>query len=450
VLLTKAQIRSALTTCIGEAAAQGVDDAGLYDELAAVPDSYDALLEFAESLAGRPLRADWPFVEPLAFDGIKQEWHPDALRDEFALKTDDAAGRVEAAFYGRIAGCILGKPVEVMPTADQLKAALEPLGAWPLRSWVPEAALDQIGTLGGWKQPQWTETVAGRISYVTADDDINYCVLGTLLIENKGADFTGADVQKQWQLQLSVNTTFGPERTMLLRRGAAGWPQFSPVDEDAAARWPTVLNPGSELCGAFIRVDAYAWAALGRPALAAELAWRDASTTHVRTGVYSAMWIAALLAAAPFVDAWDDLARLALMYVPQQSRFADVVRESIDDVAAGTDWWDANRRVYNRRPDAGHCMITQEVGTLLNTLRFATSTGEGIGLQVSQGNDTDSFGATAGSLLGLRFGPNGLDHDQWIKPFNDDLRLAMALPPERSLRAMAGRAARLPARLADA
>jgi ADP-ribosylglycohydrolase len=450
MFLTKEQIRSALATCINDAAAWGIDDAGLHDELRAVPDSYDALYAFAEALAERPLRADWPFVDPLDFASIRAEWSPDATIEDLgaAMPADEQAARVEAAFYGRIAGCILGKPVEVMATAEQLKNALEPLGHWPLRGWVPEEALDNIGSLGGWKQPQWVETVAGRIEYVTGDDDINYCVLATLLVERKGAEFTGADVQKQWQLQLPVNITFGPERTMLLRRGAAG-NNYSPVDERDAVRWPTVLNPGAELCGAFIRVDGYAWAALGRPALAAELAWRDAATTHVRTGVYSSMWVAALLAAAPFVAAWDDLARLALRYVPQRSRFADVVRGSIDDVAAADDWWSANRALVARRPDARHCMITQEVGTLLNTLRFARDTGDGICLQVSQGNDTDSFGATAGSLLGLRFGGDGLDHDQWIKPFNDDLRLAMVLPPERSLRAMAERASRLPA-LADA
>jgi ADP-ribosylglycohydrolase len=385
VFLSKDQIRSALATCINDAAAWGVEDAGLHDELRAVPDSYDALYEFAESLAARPLRTDWPFVEPLGFASVKAEWSPDATDDDLAAgaPTDELASRVEAAFYGRVAGCILGKPVEVMPTAKQLKGALEPLGHWPLHGWVPEEALDNIGSMAGWKQPQWEETVEGRIAYVAADDDINYCVLATLLVERKGFGFTGADVQKQWQHQLPVNMTFGPERTMLLRRGAAA-NSYAPVDEDDAARWPAVLNPGAELCGAFIRVDAYAWAALGRPALAAELAWRDAATTHVRTGVYSAMWVAALLAAAPFVDAWDDLARLALRYVPQRCRFADVVRESIEDVASADDWWRANRALVARRPDALHCMITQEVGTLLNTLRFARDTGEGICLQVSQ------------------------------------------------------------------
>ena len=48
----------------------------------------------------------------------------------------------------------------------------------------------------------------------------------------------------------------------------------------------------------------------------------------------------------------------------------------------------------------GRCQIYQETGTLISTLRFAARAEDGICMQVSQGNDTDSYGATAGSLLG--------------------------------------------------
>ena len=285
--------------------------------------------------------------------------------------------------------------------------------------------------------------MAGRITYVTGDDDINYCVLATLLVERKGADFTGADVQKQWQLQLSPAITFGPERTMLLRRGAAG-NNYAPVDEADAMRWPTVLNPGSELCGAFIRVDAYGWAAIGRPALAAELAWRDAATTHVRTGVYSAMWIAALLAAAPFVDAWDDLARLSLTFVPQRSRFARR--------GARVD----RRRRVSRRLVVGESRArdpSPRRGALHDHAR-GRHLAQYAALRPRHGRRHLSAGiAGQRHRLVRRHGRQRarpsvrfrrLDHGQWITPFNDDLRLAMVLPPERSLAAMAERVSRLP------
>ena len=64
-----------------------------------------------------------------------------------------------------------------------------------------------------------------------------------------------------------------------------------------------------------------------------------------------------------------------------------------------------------------------------------------------QGNDTDSFGATAGSILGAYFGPGHLAR-RWLKPFNDDMHTALAWFHERSLAALAKRMGELPGRVA--
>jgi ADP-ribosylglycohydrolase len=88
--------------------------------------------------------------------------------------------------------------------------------------------------------------------------------------------------------------------------------------------------------------------------------------------------------------------------------------------------------------------VLQEVGTLVNTLRFATDVGDGICKQVMQGNDTDSFGATCGSILGAWFGPGHLD-ERWTAPFQDRIQLAMATTWESSLSALTSRMAALPA-----
>jgi ADP-ribosylglycohydrolase len=44
---------------------------------------------------------------------------------------------------------------------------------------------------------------------------------------------------------------------------------------------------------------------------------------------------------------------------------------------------------------------------------------------LTQGNDTDSFGATAGSILGAYCGAEGLE-GRWLAPFHDDFRTALA------------------------
>ena len=72
---------------------------------------------------------------------------------------------------------------------------------------------------------------------------------------------------------------------------------------------------------------------------------------------------------------------------------------------------------------------------------------------MTQGNDTDSFGATASSILGAYFGPEGLD-ERWLAPFNDDIHTALARfwgAPKgrtRSLSKVAKRMGELPKRIA--
>ena len=84
---------------------------------------------------------------------------------------------------------------------------------------------------------------------------------------------------------------------------------------------------------------------------------------------------------------------------------------------------------------------------LINTLRFAEDVGRGICIQVSQGADTDSFGATSGSLLGAYFGPGHLEQ-RWLDPFNDDIHSGMAWFFERSLSGLARRMGELPKHVA--
>jgi ADP-ribosylglycohydrolase len=255
--------------------------------------------------------------------------------------------------------------------------------------------------------------------------------------------FTQADLLRQWLRQHPVLATFGPERTQLLAAGVSSLLGSDPV---AGA---DLLNPFDEHCGALIRADAYGYACPGNPALAAELAHRDASVTHRRTGVYGPMLVAAAIATALVSEPGDRLGpwRTALDYVPASSRFAAVVRDSLDQVERATDWLDGYQRIHGAYGEYSHCRVYQEIGTVLNTARFASDVGDGIGLQVCQGNDTDSFGATAGSYLGALLGPDAFDRDHWLGRFNDRIHLALATCHVQSLSELAARMSVLPSRV---
>jgi ADP-ribosylglycohydrolase len=125
------------------------------------------------------------------------------------------------------------------------------------------------------------------------------------------------------------------------------------------------------------------------------------------------MFVAAAIATAPVADHPMDIVETAVTFVPLRSRLHEALRCSIDEVRSATAWMDAYEEIHRRYGRWGHCRIFQELGTLVNTLVFARDVGSGIGLQVSQGNDTDSFGATAGSILGAYHGEDGLD-DRWL------------------------------------
>ena len=438
-------LRRMLEHVIADKAEQGHVVDGFAERLRATPDSYDALVALARDLAVLPLDPAWPYVEPSDLDGIREAWSA-APDKPVGYDAADVRARIETAFLARVAGCILGKPFEFDPTLDELRAVLEPAGEWPLRDYVTEATNARLRA----PQPQWPELVRERIRHVAEDDDINYTVLGMLLLEQHGPSFTAADVRRLWLRQLPVAATFGPERTQLL---AAAVATLLPHDGDttgagdvlAGEGWGDVLNPADEHCGALIRADAYGYACPGRPVLAARLAWQDAVTTHRRTGLYACMYVAAAIADALVSDAGDRLGPLerATAVLPGRSRLAEIVRQSLALVAQADDWLSAYEQVHARFGAYTHCRVYQEIGTLAVTMRFADDVGHGIGLQVCQGNDTDSFGATAGSLLGALLGPAAFDR-RWIAPFGDRIHLALATCHEQSLSALAARMSRLP------
>lgn len=439
-MFSPAVLRKLLGAVISDKEEQGHATAGLRGELAEVPDGIDELNSFAHRLSDLPMRADWQYVEPTDLNALLKECDPNRPTGPLAsVDLKEASARVEAAFLGRVCGCMLGKPFEINVTLEEIRRTLEPFGEWPLRDYPTEKAIHALPT----QQGQWRELVRERIDHIAVDDDINYTILAMLVLESHGREFTHRDLLTQWLFNLPIAATFGPERTILLK---AGIETFADSGEDMGS-WTSVFNPGEELCGALIRADAYGYAAPGNPAVAAELAHRDATLTHKRTGVYGAMFVAAAIATAFVASDRMEIFRTALRFVPQRSRFHEAVAFSIEAVQQASDWLDGYQRINEKYGRYGFCQNFQEIGTVINSVHFAEDVGHGIGLQVSQGNDTDSFGATTGSILGAFFGDGHLE-SRWIEPLRDDIHTALALFHERSLSRLAKRMGELPGRLA--
>lgn len=440
-------LKDQLYTILRNQFTQGHNTSGYLQRLEQLPESYDAYLNFARELADMPIRADWPYVEPDRLEDIWKECDPGRPLDLIGpMDLEDSARRVRTAFLASVCGSMLGKPLEVNPSLYELRDAFAQVGEWPLRDYVTAPMLHALGR-SHWS---WFETERSRIRHVAPDDDINYTLMGMMALEQFGIGFTKRNLRDLWINHLPISTTWGPERVMLLRSGMTYW-EFDKADfrHEEIEGWPGFLTPDSELCGAAIRADAYGYACPGQPALAAELAWRDASFTHRRTGIYATMFIAAAIAAAQVLEDRMAVIDTALQFVPRRSRFYESALEARNIVTEAADWLDAYDRLYANYKAATHCQVYQEIGTLINTFRFAENVGDGICKQVMQGNDTDSFGATSGSLLGAFFGPGGFDDSQWLTPFADRIHVGLALFHEQSLSVLADRVSRLPKLVAE-
>ncbi len=433
-------LRHNLQQIIAGKAAQGHDVKGLQTELRDLPESYDALHAFALKLADLPLKEGWPYVEPNDYEAIMAECDPRRPQGRLAdISAAEATARAESAFEAAVAGCILGKPLEIDPTLEEIRTAAEATGEWPINDYITLDFFEKIGRRNTTNETCCRET----IRFVAPDDDINYTIIGMLMLENHGLGFTRPQLAEVWLRNLYPLITHGPERMMLAATAMRSRLTSEPLTDADIDRYVSGWNLGDELCGAAIRVDAYGYACPGRPDLAAELAWRDSSWTHRRTGIYASMFIAAAIAAA-FVER-DRLRifEIALQFVPRRSRFYEIMADCIEMVRQASDWLDGYRRIHAKYHMYRHCQLYQECGTLMNSARFAADSGQAICMQVSQGADTDCFGEIIGSIMGAYFGPCGLE-PRWLAPFQDRLHTGLGGFHETSLSAVTRRMGRLP------
>lgn len=380
---------------IAQARWSGRDTAGLPERLAALaPTDHTALLALYEDSLASPVRPGAASFEASDWAGIAASLPvPRRLPPVDQGRLPD---RIRGAWTGRVAGNMVGKPVEKGWDRRRLRAYLEACGCYPLRDYVPlhdEAEAEALGF------QTWRGLTRGRVSGGVRDDDVDYTVLGLLLLEQYGLGFGTADVAYEWMRRFPVYQLYTAERaayTNLVRE--------VPLDRAGSHH-----NPYREWIGAQIRADIYGYCCPGRPRDAAELAYRDAVLSHRSNGIYGAMWAAALIAAAFVVPGPADAIEVALEHVPPSSRLAAEVGQILAAYRAGVSWERCLDQLDERWAGLSWVHVLNNTGALTAALLW----GEGdvaatIGLAVQAGLDTDSIGATAGSFMGASLGWNAL------------------------------------------
>jgi ADP-ribosylglycohydrolase len=336
--------------------------------------------------------------------------------------------RIHGGWLGRAAGCLLGKPVEKIPR-EGIEAILRSTGRWPLDGYFTAAGLDPaVAARWPWNRRSAPNSLAENIDGMPEDDDLNYAILALRLLERRGGEFDTGDVAQAWLDELPAGRVFTAERAVYrnLLEGVA--------PERAAVR----RNPFRAWIGALIRTDVYGWARPGDPRAAARLAWRDGRLSHTGDGLYGAMFVAAMTAAACVADDVETVLAAGLAVVPAGSGLAEAVRYGASLGAGDLPVAGALDALHDRYGHLHWVHVLNNAATIGFALARGRGAFESVCPAVLAGWDTDSVGATVGSVCGTLSGAGRLP-SRWVAPLHD--RIATSLPGEHhaSLRTLSRR-----------
>ncbi len=326
--------------------------------------------------------------------------------------------RLHASWVGRAVGCLLGKPVEKLPLSA-IRDIGRATGNWPLNTWFTAKGLPAgLARAHPWNRRSAATSLAENIDGMPEDDDLNYPLLNLLLLQRYGRGFTTADVGRLWLDELPAGRTFTAERVAYRNLLSGVEPPHTAVHH----------NPFREWIGAAIRADMHGWTHPGDPAAAAGQAHRDAVLTHTANGVHGAMFVAATVAAAAGGDC-DVHGALAvgLGIVPPASRIAHAIRTGIDTARAEPDFDTVVDRLHTAYGHYHWVHVVPNAALLAAALTHADGDfTASVCRAVSGGWDTDSNGATAGSVAGLLAGRPDALPDRWTAPLKNRLATSVA------------------------
>lgn len=314
--------------------------------------------------------------------------------------------KIKGAVNGRFAGCTLGAPVEFW-SVEAMKEWAEYCG----QSFPPEEYWRKTKNPSDirYEVSIFEEYEKDRLTKVPVDDDVTYTILGLLVLEQFGLDFTTEDVGKVWLEYLPRACT---AEEVVLNHLKSG------MDAMKAAE---IHNPYVQWIGADIRSDAWGFAAPGLPEKAAELAYQDAYLTHRRNGIYGEMYFSAVIAAAFTVDTMEEALKAGLYEIPSHCLLARDILWALEQAEQITDYKEARAAAekYFDWMSGVHTNLNACLtiwGLLMGKDNFTKVIGE----VTAMGYDNDCNAATAGSIFGAFYGIDRIP-EQWYECFNNEV-----------------------------
>ena len=356
---------------------------------------------------------DYPYLEPSELHKIRLKLDNTALNAEMTWTRDTLYDRIYGAWLGRTAGCLLGKPVEGWPRS-KISELLHEYGVYPLNHYFTNRYVPK--DVETWMNDLYQQNAIELCKAMPRDDDMDYTILALKTIETYGLQFTSENIAEMWLTHLPPLMTYTAER-------AAYFNLCSGITIPEAA---VLFNPYREWIGAQIRTDLYGYINPGNPQLAAEMAFRDAAVSHTSNGIYGAMFISAMNAAAFVESDIETIIRVGAGQIPHTSRLYEAIHWVLQLKKVEPDWERAGDQLLERFKAYHRVHTINNAGIVCLALLY----GEGdfektITIATMMGLDTDCNAATAGSIIGILKGANSLP-DKWIKPLHDQIESFIA------------------------
>ncbi|MGI6635090.1 MAG: ADP-ribosylglycohydrolase family protein [Christensenellales bacterium] len=382
---------------------------GLFNEVERLPSgpTKEALSDtLFKVVLNSTIREDFPYNEPSDYEDIRRlaKAHPlntevpnDALMEE----------KIWGAWMGRICGCLLGKFLEGIRT-NVFWPKLKETGNFPLHRYLDSSDLDERDKEIFLEESR-INMLADKIVCAPIDDDTNYTVLASELIERYGLAFTPANVAEIW-LALQPMKAYCTAERVAFRNFVAGY-----LPPESAL----YKNPYREWIGAQIRADYFGYINPGDPQEAANMAWRDSSVSHIKNGIYGAMFVAAMLAAAAVNQDMEQVLLVGLGQIPVTSRLYSHISSIIAEYMSGKSEEECFQGIharFNEHDEYDWCHIIPNAEIVAASLLYGQKDfSKAICLAVQYGFDTDCNGATVGSVMGMIYGIQAIDQ-AWQQP----------------------------------
>ena len=359
-----------------------------------------------------PLRADYPYVEPNELDEIMAQ--AGKMPTLEPLSDEEYKDRIYGAFYGRCSAVILGKPLEMGLTKKFIREYLESVDAYPLNDFVPPKSQKLNFTL----REDCIHSAKDYVKFAQADDDIHYTLLGLALVEEKGLDFTKADIGNHWCGSFPYYWCWCASRVAYYHMVGG----TLPLD-----RIPYTINPWRECIDGQIRTDIWGYIFPAQIEKACKYSHKDTSFSLTKNGIYGGMFVAGALAGALSKNpTTDTIIDSGLASIPQKSRLYEaitLVRNWYNETKSWDETADRIIEKYGYLPNEAtiNNMAMVALGIVAGELDYTKS----ITIATMCGMDTDCNAGTVGSIVGAAVGLGKIEK-RWYEPLNDTIKSALS------------------------